>query len=68
MAHEEVEIVRQHISFKERDHVLPDGTQRDRNREAAFKTTYSLMAHEETEVVRQHLCFKERDHVQADGT
>ena len=36
MAHEEAEIVRQHLSFKERDHVHPDGTRRGGNREAAL--------------------------------
>ena len=36
MAHEEAEIVRQHLSFKERDHVLADGTRRGGNHEAAL--------------------------------
>ena len=36
MAHEETEIVRCHLSFKERDHVQADGTQRDRNHEVAL--------------------------------
>jgi len=66
MAHEEAEIVRQHLHFRERHHVLTDGTRRGRNRQAALgasknETTYSLMAHEEAEIMRRHLCFKERD-------
>jgi hypothetical protein len=36
MAHEEAEIVRQHLSFNERDHVHPDGTRRNGNREAGL--------------------------------
>jgi hypothetical protein len=36
MAHEEAEIVRQRLCFKERDHVHTDGTRRGRNREAAL--------------------------------
>jgi hypothetical protein len=36
MAHEEAGIVRWHLSFKERVHVLPDGTRRGRNRELAL--------------------------------
>ena len=36
MAHEEAEIVRWHLSFKERDHVLPDGTRRGQNREVTL--------------------------------
>ena len=36
MAHKEAEIVRRHLSFKERDHVHTDGTRRGRNREVAL--------------------------------
>jgi hypothetical protein len=36
MAHEEAKIVRWHLSFKEVDHLLPDGTRRGRNREVAL--------------------------------
>jgi hypothetical protein len=36
MAHEEAEIVRWNLSFKERDHVQADGTRRGRNREVAL--------------------------------
>jgi hypothetical protein len=72
MAHKEAEMVRWHLSFKERDHVLPDGTRRGRNGEVALVVqrdiTYILMAHEEAEMVRWHLSFKERDHVLPDGT
>ena len=72
MAHKEAEIVRRHLSFKERDHVHTDGTRRGRNREVALvlqrETTYTLMAHEEAKIVRWHLSFKERDHVLPDGT
>ena len=73
MAHEEPKIVRQHLGFKERDHVLPDGTRRDQNCGASTcasknETRYSLMAHKETTIVRQHLGFKEQDHILLDGT
>jgi hypothetical protein len=36
MAHEEAEMVRWHLSFKERDHVHTDGTRRGRNGEVAL--------------------------------
>ena len=36
MAHEEVEMVRWHLSFNEQDHVQPDGTRRGRNGEVAL--------------------------------
>jgi hypothetical protein len=73
MTHEEVEIVRQHLCFKERDHVQADDTRRGGNGEAALilqrtETTYKLMTHEESKIMRQHLCFKKRDHVLSDGT
>jgi len=36
MAHEEAEIMRWHLSFKEQDHIHTDGTRRGRNREVAL--------------------------------
>jgi hypothetical protein len=36
MEHKEAKIMRWHLSFKERDHVHPDGTQRGQNREVAL--------------------------------
>jgi hypothetical protein len=36
MAREEAKMVRWHLSFKERDHVQSDGTQRGRNREVTL--------------------------------
>jgi hypothetical protein len=36
MGHEEAGIMRQHLCFKEGDHVLPDSTQTDENHEAAL--------------------------------
>jgi hypothetical protein len=49
MAHEEAEIVRQHLCFKERDHVHTDGTQRARNRQA--QQAWGVLGGEEMIVV-----------------
>jgi hypothetical protein len=73
MAHEEAEIVRWHVSFKERVHVQSDGTWRGPKswvgtRPSKWEFTYRLMAHKEAQIVRWHLSFKVRVHVQADGT
>jgi len=65
MAHEEAEIVRQHSTFKERDHVPTDGTRRGGNCQAALALQITRRT---TEIVRQHLRFKERNRVLPDGT
>jgi hypothetical protein len=36
MAHEEADMVRQHLHFKEQDHIHIDGTRRGGNRQAAL--------------------------------
>jgi len=72
MAHEEAEIMRWCLSFKERDHIHTDGTQRDQNREVALVFQRGRPRtpwwHEGAEIMRWHLSFKEQDHILSDGT